>query len=191
MATPARFRANGWAWPPHWQTGAVRTWLAGASLFVLTCGSSPNDPGQALPNRLPANYCVETEYNASGQLIERQGYAGGQLEGLQQQWYANGTLREERFYHANRKVGRHRGWWPNGNPRFEYTIQNDVPTGTHRDWFENGQLAALFTYAPNGQPEGRQTMWFADGQLRANYVVRQGRRFGLFGTKGCGAKGTM
>jgi hypothetical protein len=32
---------------------------------------------------------------------------------------------------------------------------------------------------------GQQRMWWPDGTLRANYVVRDGRRYGLLGAKGC------
>ena len=39
-------------------------------------------------------------------------------------------------------------------------------------------------YAP-GHEAGSQRMWYADGTLRANYVARDGRRYGLMGAKGC------
>ena len=41
-----------------------------------------------------------------------------------------------------------------------------------------------FTYAA-GKEAGPPRMWYPDGSLRASYVVKDGRRYGLMGSKGC------
>ena len=37
----------------------------------------------------------------------------------------------------------------------------------------------------NGKEEGTQKMWFSNGQLKANYIMKDGRRFGILGVKLC------
>ena len=128
-------------------------------------------------------YIIERNYK--GKLISKSGYLNGKLEGLQQKWFDDGSEKEVRFYTNNFKVGKHEGWYENGIKKFEYIIENDIPVGVHREWFSNGKQFSLFTYNKMGQPEGLQKMWFESGQIRANYVVKDGRRYGLLGAKGC------
>jgi hypothetical protein len=118
-------------------------------------------------------------------LASKNGYLNGKLEGKQAKWYPDGTTMEIRFYHDNRKIARHTGWWENKQMKFEYFIENDIPIKTHREWYPNGQLFSLSNYSKEGQPEGEQKMWFENGQIKANYVIRDGRRFGFLGAKGC------
>ena len=125
------------------------------------------------------------EKNIGGKLIAKSGYFNGKIDGLQQKWFGNGSKKEVRFYENNLKVGKHEAWYQNGNKRFEYFIEKDIPIGVHQEWFENGQPFSLFTYNNLGQPEGLQKMWFENGQTKANYVVKNGRRYGLLGAKGC------
>lgn len=47
----------------------------------------------------------------------------------------------------------------------------------------------IFNYNSQGQPEGKQKMWFANGQVKSNYVMKNGRRFGFLGAKGCMGEG--
>lgn len=129
-----------------------------------------------------------TDRYANGKLASKEGYLNGKLEGKQEKWYENGAIREVRYYTANRKVGKHEGWYQNGQKRFEYFINNDVPVKTHREWYQNGQLFTYNTFNNAGQPEGLQQMWYDNGKIKANYVVKEGRRFGLLGAKGCMGK---
>jgi antitoxin component YwqK of YwqJK toxin-antitoxin module len=121
----------------------------------------------------------------SGILASKNGYLNGKLEGIQEKWFENGTKKELRWYANNHKIGKHEGWYANGQKRFEYFIENDIPIKIHREWYPGGQLYTLFGYNKEGQPEGTQQMWFENGQIKANYVIKNGRRFGLFGAKGC------
>lgn len=124
-------------------------------------------------------------YHTNGQLADKKGYWQGQLEGLAQQWYAHGQVAERRYYSKGQKAGIHRGWWENGQRRFVYQFAKDIPVGTHQEWYDTGQSMTLFSYNAKGQPEGPQRMWYATGQVKANYVVKNGRNYGLTGAKGC------
>lgn len=115
----------------------------------------------------------------------KNGYLNGKLEGKQQKWFENGAKMELRFYTNNHKNGTQAGWYNDGQKRFEYFIENDIPIKTHREWHANGQLFTRFSFNNEGQPEGSQQMWFPTGQIKANYVIKNGRRFGFLGAKGC------
>ncbi len=134
-----------------------------------------------------SGYVVEKYPNEK--LASRNGYLNGKLEGKQEKWYADGSKMEVRFYKENRKSGEHHGWWENGQMKFEYFIENDIPIKTHQEWYQNGQLYSLSNYNQEGQPEGEQKMWFENRQVKSNYVIKDGRRFGFLGAKGCMGEG--
>jgi antitoxin component YwqK of YwqJK toxin-antitoxin module len=48
----------------------------------------------------------------------------------------------------------------------------------------DGKLIHLANYK-NGQEEGTQKLWYDNGKIRANYVIKNGKRYGLLGTKNC------
>ncbi len=124
-----------------------------------------------------------TDHDADGARTSTE-YRTGMRNGWARAWYGNGQLSFERHYADGREDGEHRGWWPDGRARFAYHYRDGLIEGTAREWFADGSRYREFHYAA-GQEEGTEQMWFADGRLRANYVVRNGRRFGLPGTKGC------
>jgi antitoxin component YwqK of YwqJK toxin-antitoxin module len=111
-------------------------------------------------------------------------YIEGKEQGWSKIWYQDGRLAEERYYEKGKKENTHRAWWPDGKLRFEYNFKNDEHHGEQKDWFPDGKLAEIFHYV-NGHEEGQQQMWFDDGSLKANYVIKEGRRFGLPGIKNC------
>jgi antitoxin component YwqK of YwqJK toxin-antitoxin module len=141
-----------------------------------------------LPFQKPNSGYVLEKY-PNKQKATQNAYFNGKLEGIQQKWFENGAKMEVRFYKENRKVGMHEGWYANGQKRFEYFIENDIPIKTHREWYQNGQLYSLSNYDQEGQPEGEQKMWFETGQIKSNYIIKDGRRFGFLGAKGCMGEG--
>lgn len=112
------------------------------------------------------------------------GFTEGVQEGTSRIWHPNGRLSELRTFHKGRKMGTHRGWWPNGNRRFEYEFRNGEHHGAMLEWYEDGRPYKEFHHI-EGYEEGSQRMWWEDGRIRANYVVRNGRRYGLIGVKNC------
>ncbi|GIZ08846.1 toxin-antitoxin system YwqK family antitoxin [Flavobacterium sp. UMI-01] len=111
-------------------------------------------------------------------------YLNGMLEGVQKQWYDNRVLTEERLYIANKKEGLHQGWWENGKPKYQYHFYNDEFHGEVLEWYQTGQLFKRFHYN-NGYEEGSERLWYEDGSVRANYVIKDGKKYGLIGIKLC------
>jgi len=124
------------------------------------------------------------EHFAEGGLKSRTCFAGGRQDGLSESWHANGRTNEVRQYRNGRKEGDNKGWWPNGKPRFEFHFRDGVYDGTCQEWYENGQLYRLNHFVA-GEEVGAQRLWYDDGRVLANYVVKDGRRFGLTGAMGC------
>ncbi|MDN5204758.1 membrane-binding protein [Fulvivirgaceae bacterium BMA10] len=121
-----------------------------------------------------------------GMLKSFSSYFKGKLEGVYQSWYPNGRIRELRIYANNHKEGEHVGWWENGKPKFIYHFKGDVYHGSCNEWYPNGDPFKFFNYT-NGQEDGPQQMWREDGKFRANYVVKDGRKYGSIGFKQCNA----
>lgn len=113
-----------------------------------------------------------------------QSYFNGVEEGTQKKWYPNRQLQEERFYINGKKEGLHQGWWPDGKDKFSFTAYNDKNEGEFKEWYASGLLQKYFHYT-NGQEEGSQRLWWDNGSVRANYVIREGKKYGLIGLKTC------
>ena len=120
----------------------------------------------------------------SGTPKRTEAWVDGQRDGTSVSWYENGQVNEQRSFRDGRKEGRHLGWYGDGTPRFDYVFELGLLRGQALDWYPDGTPYREFTYDA-GQESGRQQMWNVDGSLRANYVVIEGRRFGLLGSKGC------
>ena len=103
---------------------------------------------------------------------------------IYKKYYPNKQLMEYRVFRNDMKNGKQIAFWDNGNKRFEYYAKNDISEGELMEWDYNGKLFHLAHYK-NGQEEGVQKLWYENGKIRANYVIRNGRRFGLLGTKNC------
>lgn len=129
------------------------------------------------------NGTLEERYG-DGSLKSETPYRNGRIEGVAKEWYQNGQLSEERRYDKGEKNGRHQGWWENGSKRYEYRFIEDRFDGEAREWFADGTPMKIFHYQ-NGYEEGNQLLYFDDGSIRANYVIRDGRRYGSPGAKPC------
>jgi hypothetical protein len=127
---------------------------------------------------------INADDDGLGYMHGRIAHNGVLFTGVIVERYESGAVRSERSYRDGLEHGRHIGWWPNGDRAFDYTYRDGLMEGVAREWFEDGTPFRVFTYRA-GHEEGQQQMWYADGSLRASYVVRDGRRFGLLGSKGC------
>ena len=83
-----------------------------------------------------------------------------------------------------KKIGKHIGYWENGQPQFEFYFEDGEHHGVAKEWYQNGQTYRTFHYE-HGYEQGSQKMWWENGIIRANYVVKNGRRYGLIGLKLC------
>lgn len=111
-------------------------------------------------------------------------YFSGKEEGEWRSFYEDGQMKELRFFSNGKKTGRYLVWWPNGKPFMQYQLENDEYQGTCKEWNEKGLMVKQMNYQ-QGHEVGSQKWWYDNGKIKANYIIQDGRRFGLLGTKNC------
>lgn len=111
-------------------------------------------------------------------------FVDGKEDGEWRKYFSNGQLMERRHFADGKKVGTYAAWWPNGTQRLLYHFENGEYEGACKDWNEEGLLIAEMNYKA-GHEEGPQKQFYNNGKVRANYIIKDGRRYGLLGTKNC------
>jgi antitoxin component YwqK of YwqJK toxin-antitoxin module len=111
-------------------------------------------------------------------------YVKGKEEGEWKEFYENKTLKEIRYFVGGKKEGQYLAWWQNGNKKLDYSFQNNEYQGICKEWNSQGLLIKEANYAA-GHELGTQKTWYDNGKIKANYVIINGRRYGLLGTKNC------
>jgi antitoxin component YwqK of YwqJK toxin-antitoxin module len=172
-------------------------------LFLIISGSCKQPVQSVVPNQYKSQnsitavrggitYVDGQPYNGwlyllapgTADTILLESYWKGKQQGLSKKWYAPGQLMEERYYEAGKKTGQHKGWWLNGQQRFLYHFAADEYEDLQEEWGPTGQRYRSMHYKA-GHEEGLQQMWKADGKIVFNYEVKNGRAYGLTGTKNC------
>ncbi|WP_445756374.1 toxin-antitoxin system YwqK family antitoxin [Polaribacter sp.] len=180
------------------------------NLLLLLCSCSDSKTKEVLlPNQsIPKVYVLKSSSNISfksdtillnhnkysGYLYELnpvnrdtillEAYSGGLQNGVSKKWYATKKIMEQRNYLNGRKIGKQIAYWENGNKKFEFIAKDDAYEGEMKEWNIEGKLIHLANFK-NGQENGTQKMWYDNGKIRANYVIIDGKRYGLLGTKNC------
>ena len=121
---------------------------------------------------------------ANGDTAELQSFFNGVEEGIQKKWHPDKQEAEERFYINGKKEGIHRSWWSDGKPKMYFEANGDEYSGLFREWYSSGLMSKEFHYL-NGREEGSERLWWDNGTVRANYVIREGRKYGLLGITIC------
>lgn len=123
-------------------------------------------------------------FNNSIDTSELATYSNGLLDGASRKWYSKNQLLEKRYYELGKKNGLQVSYWPNGKKRFEFTAVDNKYEGKLEEWDQKGLLTHLANFK-DGQENGVQKMWYENGNIRSNYIIKNGRRYGLLGTKNC------
>lgn len=111
-------------------------------------------------------------------------YIDGLEDGEWRKFYPNGKMKEQRFYKNGKKVGIMKAWWENGKLQMLFNFENDEYEGVCSEWNDQGVMVREQHYHL-GHEEGSQRQWYDNGKVRSNYVMKNGRRYGLLGTKNC------
>lgn len=116
--------------------------------------------------------------------LKIESYLKGNRHGRWVQYFPGHVLKEFRTFERGKKTGAFVQYFPTGKKQQEYHFQNDEYQGLASEWNERGVLIREMHYVA-GHEEGSQKLFYDNGQIRANYVMKDGRRFGLLGTKNC------
>lgn len=112
-----------------------------------------------------------------------QEYEQGRQAGSELSFYENGKRETERWFTKGEKDSVHRGWWANGKPRFEYYFKKGLYNGPFREWYESGGLLQELMYENGNEVSGKG--WRENGKLYMNFIVKDGRRYGLINVNLC------
>jgi antitoxin component YwqK of YwqJK toxin-antitoxin module len=125
-----------------------------------------------------------TLYPGTSDTATKSSFLKGREHGNWFKFYPDGKMQEQRVFENGKKTGTLITWWPSGNKQTHCQFLNDEYEGTSKEWTDNGMLVKEMNYK-NGQEEGWQRWWHDNGKVRSNYIIKQGRRYGLLGTKHC------
>ncbi len=123
-------------------------------------------------------------FNNSKDTAEIRNYLLGKEDGTWKKYYSNHSIKEIREFKEGRKVGKMISYWDNKNKMVECFFGDDEYEGTYKEWNKNGQVIMNMNYV-KGHEVGTQQMFYDNGKVRSNYVIKDGKRFGLLGTKNC------
>lgn len=116
--------------------------------------------------------------------LKIESYLKGNRHGKWIQYFPGHVLKEFRTFDRGKKIGAFVQYFPTGKKQQAYHFQNDEYQGLASEWNERGVLIREMHYVA-GHEEGSQKLFYDNGQIRANYIMKDGRRFGLLGTKNC------
>ncbi|MEI6264615.1 MAG: toxin-antitoxin system YwqK family antitoxin [Sphingobacteriia bacterium] len=194
------------------QAQLLNRWLVGFCLLFFACNPSNKEQDKAVRSEKPAyrtillvNQSDSSIRNQNGILYQKNQLFTGRIYGLYpssadtaaiqefenglengewKKWYPGHQIKEIRFFENGKKIGLYTIYWENGKKQLEYHFVNDEYEGLCREWNEAGNITREMNYV-KGHEEGSQKWWYDNGKIKANYVIINGRRFGLLGTKNC------
>jgi antitoxin component YwqK of YwqJK toxin-antitoxin module len=124
------------------------------------------------------------ELDDANDTVAISGFYKGREHGQWKRFYPGGTLEEVRYFNKGVKTKALTHWWQNGQLQLICSFKNGEYDGILKEWNEKGQLTKEMHYK-NGYEDGSQKMYYDNGKIRSNYVVKDGQRIGLLGTKNC------
>ncbi len=140
--------------------------------------------GLLIINKQPFSGRLFSLFPSTRDTVEITSYREGKEHGEWEKFYPSGKIKEKRFFEDGQKIGEYVAWWENGNRQLHYFFEADEYEGTCKEWNVDGKLVKVLNYK-KGHEEGHQQWWYDNGKVKANYVIQDGRRFGLLGTKNC------
>lgn len=123
-------------------------------------------------------------FSGTKDTAEVSSYVNGREDGEWKKFYSNHQIKEIRYFKNGKKTGSYKTWWENGKKQLEYNFVADEYEGSCKEFNEKGVLMRIMNYK-KGQEEGEQKWWYDGGKIKANYIIKDGRRYGLLGTKNC------
>ncbi len=140
--------------------------------------------GLTMINQKPFSGRLFSLFDISKDTAEFTSYLNGKEHGEWRKFYPSEKIREKRFFDNGQKKGEYMAWWENGNKQLHYFFEADEYEGTCKEWNVEGKLVKVMYYK-KGHEDGHQQWWYDNGKVKANYIIKNGRRYGLLGTKNC------
>lgn len=193
MVRPVRYLNKGWAllcWFICWGCTAPAKEVPAATVAPTSMTLSDTSSGlQRVGDAIhyqgqPFTGTIFGLYPGSADTLFTNSFLLGREHGIWQKFYPAHQLKERRQFDNGAKTGELIAWWPNGSKQLQYFFVAGEYEGSCQEWDSTGVLVKAMHYKA-GQEEGLQQMFYSNGKVRSNYVVNNGRRYGLLGTKNC------
>ena len=107
----------------------------------------------------------------------------GLYHGLFTEKYNNGQLRSQLNYAHGVMHGAQQGWHYNGQLSYSYKAKKGTPVGEYKEYFPSGQLQINKRYEAGKVVKNK--IYNIDGRVIANYLIKDGRTYGLMGSSTC------
>lgn len=108
----------------------------------------------------------------------------GKLHGQYKKWFPGGSKPQmHKVYFQGEEHGPQKGWHTSGHLSYEYTTNHGHRTGLYREYYPSGKLQIERQYL-DGQ-EMSQKILDPNGEILVNYVLKDGRYYGLMGSSEC------
>jgi antitoxin component YwqK of YwqJK toxin-antitoxin module len=176
--------------------------MAIAGINIISCNSPSSGDKETIPqiffnasevniktqqgisyiNKKPAHGYLFLLQKKDTVLLE--GYINGKKNGRCFSKYSNLRYQSIQYFINGKAEGLHQSWWENGKIKQLAEYNKDVFDGSLKEWNQDGMITRDNHYI-NGHEAGKQRLWYDNGKLRANYVIKDGRMYGLSGTMNC------
>lgn len=123
------------------------------------------------------------EVYPDGKIKTLQPIQSGMQQGFTETYYTNGSTESKRWYTKGEKDSLHTGWWEDGNKKYEYHFSNGNYNGLFTEWYQSGKMIQQVLYENGKEIFGKG--WRENGKLYMSFVMRDGRRYGLFNANLC------
>ncbi|MFY1045896.1 toxin-antitoxin system YwqK family antitoxin [Chryseobacterium sp. GP-SGM7] len=143
-----------------------------------------NRNGLVVNDNKPFSGIIYSFYPNTKDTAEIMGFKNGKEHSQWKRFFLNGKLMEQRFFNNGTKVKTLKQWWENGKPKLACSFLKGENNGEFKEWNERGQLIKAMHYKL-GHEDGSQKQFYDNGKVRSNYVMKNGIRYGLLGTKNC------
>jgi uncharacterized protein len=102
-------------------------------------------------------------YNAEGNIVAKELYQEGLLEGVRQSWYYNKQLKDEIIYSGDKKEGISKVFYSNGKPSLVSFYSKDIMEDYQYDYTPKGILQTVYFYK-EGEKHGHCIVNYPNGK---------------------------
>ncbi|GEN76973.1 toxin-antitoxin system YwqK family antitoxin [Chryseobacterium hagamense] len=143
-----------------------------------------NKNGMVFYRGRPFSGIVFSFYPGTEDTAEVIGFRKGREHGEWRKFFPGGKRSAQRFFDGGTKVKTMKEWWDNGHLKVSGSFLKGENNGEYKEWNKNGMLIRDMHYRL-GYEEGSQKQFYDNGKIRSNYMMKNGKRYGLLGTKNC------
>lgn len=107
----------------------------------------------------------------------------GLMDGKYQEWNSDHIIQSDRRYKKGVEHGLQKGFHHDGTLSYEYNCYEGERVGDYKEYYPNGNLH-IYKYLEDGK-EIKTKINDLEGKVIANYVLKDGRYYGLMGSSSC------